>query len=121
MHHLWFLEYLFVYSLLLLPLFWWLRREQGQRGLARATGFLARGWNLLIPAAWISVAEVALRSTFPDNHDLLTDVANHANFLFILLMGFVMASDDRLAAALRRVWKGTLGVGLAAAVTMTML
>jgi glucans biosynthesis protein C len=40
--HLWYLEILFVFSLLLLPLFRWLKHGAGQRAAARLTGFLAR-------------------------------------------------------------------------------
>jgi glucan biosynthesis protein C len=40
--HLWFLIYLFVYTLLRLPLFWYLRQPPGQRLVARFVGFLTR-------------------------------------------------------------------------------
>jgi glucans biosynthesis protein C len=40
--HLWYLEILFLFSLLLLPLFRWLKHGAGRRGTASLVGFLAR-------------------------------------------------------------------------------
>jgi surface polysaccharide O-acyltransferase-like enzyme len=114
-HHLWFLMYLFVYSLLLLPLFRWLR-DSGREHLDRVTGFLGRGANLLLPAVWLAGAEAALRGSFPNNQDLVTDLANHANYPVVFLMGFVLVSDPRLDGALRRLWRWVLPIGVAAAV-----
>lgn len=114
-HHLWFLIYLFVYSLLLLPLFRWLRGS-GREHLDRITGFLGRGANLLLPAVWLAGAEGALRGAFPNNQDLVTDLANHANYPFVFLMGFVLVSDPRLDAAVQRLWRGALAAGLLAAI-----
>src|SRR4029453_9186485 len=40
--HLWYLEMLFIFSVLLLPLFRWLKHGAGQRAAASLVGFLAR-------------------------------------------------------------------------------
>jgi len=112
-HHLWFLMYLFVYSLLLLPLFLWLRGA-GAGFRTRVTGFLSRGWNVLLPAAVLAGFEALLRPSFPNNQDLVTDLANHANYPIVFLLGFLLVSDDRLDAAVDRVWKWSLGVGVLA-------
>ncbi len=120
-HHLWFLMYLFVYSAALAPLFWWLRRAGGRAVLDRVTGFLARGWWVLVPAVGVAAAEVALRSTFPNNQNLVEDFANHANYAFVFVMGFVLVGDPRVAAAVRRVWPGALAVGSLGALTPMIL
>jgi peptidoglycan/LPS O-acetylase OafA/YrhL len=112
-HHLWFLAYLFVYSVLLVGLFVWLRGRGEPRRLA-VTGFLSRGWNLLlIPAAYLGVAEAALRTSFPNNQDLVSDLANHANYPVVLLLGYLLVSDPLLDDALRRLWGWALPLGVA--------
>jgi glucan biosynthesis protein C len=115
-HHLWFLAYLFTYSLALLPLLRRLRNGTGSERLMRVTGFLSRGWNILLPAIWLVATEIALRSTFPNWQDLVSDWANHANYPFVFLMGFVIVSDERLDAAVRRVWPAALVTAVTAAI-----
>lgn len=111
-HHLWFLLYLFVYSVLLVGLFrWWL--TDGAERRQRMTGFLSRGWNLLVPALYLGVAEALLRPSFPNNQDLVTDLANHANYPVVFALGFLLVSDPRLDSALDRLWAKALPIGLA--------
>lgn len=112
-HHLWFLLYLFVYSVLLVGLFVWLR-GRGESRRRAVSGLLSRGWNLLlVPAAYLGIAEAALRSSFPNNQDLVTDLANHANYPVVFLLGFLVVSDPRLTAAVRRLWGWSLPLGVA--------
>ena len=58
--HLWFLIYLFVYTLLLLPLFWYLRQPSGQRLAARCVGFLTRPWAIFLLALPLGLIEAFL-------------------------------------------------------------
>ncbi len=112
-HHLWFLAYLFVYSLLLVRLFKWLRGPGESRRTA-ITGFLTRGWNLLIlPAVYLGAVEFLLRPSFPNDQNLVTDLANHANYPVVFLLGFLLVSDDRLDAVVARLWKWALPIGVA--------
>ncbi|HUQ08836.1 MAG TPA: acyltransferase family protein [Steroidobacteraceae bacterium] len=103
-HHLWFVVYLFVYVLLLLPLMAWWRRAQ----------------PVIRPGAWIfllalplGLNEALLKPVFPETHNLTSDwyVFNH--YLMLTLYGFALASAqgawDWLAA--QRRW--ALGIGLA--------
>jgi surface polysaccharide O-acyltransferase-like enzyme len=115
-HHLWFLAYLFVYSVLLVGLLRWLRSD-GEAQRHRITGFLARGWNLyLVPALYLGAAEALLRPSFPNNQDLVTDLANHANYPVVFLLGFLIVSDPALDPPIRRGWRWSLlaGIGVVA-------
>src|SRR5699024_7100952 len=47
-HHLWFLGYLFVFSVAALPLFEWLRRNRGRRGWDRLTALAAAPGGLIV-------------------------------------------------------------------------
>lgn len=112
-HHLWFLMYLFLYSVLFAGVFAWLRNG-GAPFRIRVTAVLARGWNLvLIPAAYLGIAEAVLRPSFPNNQDLVTDLANHANYPVVFLLGFLVVSDPRLDDAINRLWAWSLPLGIA--------
>ncbi|NQV07421.1 acyltransferase family protein [bacterium] len=111
-HHLWFLLYLFAYSVLLAGLFVWLRGRGERRRLA-VTGFLARGWMLGLPALYLAAVEALLRPSFPNNQDFVTDLANHANYPVVFLLGFLLVSDPALDDAVRRLWRGFLAIGIA--------
>lgn len=112
-HHLWFLMYLFVYSILLVGLFRWLGRRGESTRLA-VTGFLSKGLNLLwVPALYLGAVEGLLRSRFPNNQNLISDFANHANYAVVFLLGFLVVSDQRLDGVIRRVWRWALPLGVA--------
>ena len=101
-HHLWFLAYLFVFSILLLPAFLLLR------------SVVWKGWHhLLPPAAHNAVLmvlglallpiELLLRPSFPSTHSLIYDWANNLHYMWLMLAGAVaMARPDLTLAALRR-------------------
>jgi peptidoglycan/LPS O-acetylase OafA/YrhL len=111
-HHLWFLAYLFVYSMLLVGLLGWLR-DRGESTRLRITGFLSRGVNLLLfPALYLGVAEALLRPSFPNHQDLISDFANHANYPVVFLLGFLIVGDPRVGQVIRRLWWWSLPIGV---------
>jgi glucans biosynthesis protein C len=103
-HHLWFIIYLYVYVLLLLPaLLWWRNKRPAIR-----------------PGAWIfalalplCLNEILLKPLFPERHNLVSDWYIFNHYLLFTAYGFVLASTqgvwDWLAE--RRHW--SLGLGLA--------
>lgn len=97
--HLWFLLYLFVFSLLCLPLFTkWTRNEAK---LKRITHYLTEGNHIYIPLLFIVVAEMILRPFFPGPQTLIGDWANDVVYLSVFIYGFVFASDIRLQERVR--------------------
>jgi glucans biosynthesis protein C len=116
-HHLWFVLYLLCYSLVALPLFLHLRSARGQAQLARFTDFITRGTRIywLCLPAWLSL--VLLQPDFESNHGLVADWHNHATYLSIFILGFVLLSQPRLLAFLqeRRRVNLFMGIGLVAA------
>jgi glucan biosynthesis protein C len=100
-NHLWYLAYLWVYTLLLaasLPL---LRTRPGQRLQAAVAGL--RGWRLwLLPMLPLVLYIQVLMPRFEETHDLLNDWFLHAQFLTVFLYGFVLARSERFWSELRR-------------------
>jgi glucan biosynthesis protein C len=82
-HHLWFIIYLYVYVLLLIPLLLWWRRARPE----------------IRPGAWIfalalplSLNELLLKPVFPESHNLVNDWYIFTHYLLLTAYGFVLAS-----------------------------
>jgi glucan biosynthesis protein C len=98
--HLWYLLLLFVYSVLMLPLFLALRREEMQARLARLATWLEKPGALLLPAVPLMVLCAAL-----DPSGLGSRILGEWNifiYLILLVYGFVMMSSLRFEATLYR-------------------
>lgn len=96
-HHLWFVAYLFCYSLLALPLFVYLRRPEAAVWRERLVRGLQPRGALLALALPILGTEALLRPFFPEaTHALVDDWATFAFNLWFFVYGYVVCTDDRL-------------------------
>ena len=93
-HHLWFILYLFLYSLMALPFLKFLRSENSIRFKEQAQRLLSKPMAmLLLPALFILGTQVALRPIFPDEtHDLLHDWAFFVFYFCFFLFGILCYS-----------------------------
>jgi len=97
-YHLWFLGFLFAYSLLALPVFRWFQGDAGSSFIAWLGRMVERrGWILLfiIP---LSLARILVQPFSVGEHGWLDFVYS---FLFFIL-GYILYTDDRFVAAIRR-------------------
>ena len=116
-NHLWYVVYLFVYSLLLAPLFP-LLRWCADSSVMRAVGrffkrpILGPIMMIALPALPFLVIRYTLSIEFETTHALFDDWANHANSLTILLMGYLFAKNEALWRAVDRAlpWAGSLTI-----------
>lgn len=100
-NHLWFLPYLWVYTMLactvttLRPTIWTETSQLAERVL--------RGWGLLlIPMAWIFFLRLTLFERYPSTHALWGDVFNHGIYLTMFFIGATLTSNNTLWARLAR-------------------
>jgi surface polysaccharide O-acyltransferase-like enzyme len=99
-YHMWFLGYLFAFSLLALPLFTWLRGEAGQRFVSRAAELCEhRGGILLFSLPPVAV-RLALQPLFPLEHDW----ADFFSFGVFFVLGYLVFADKRFTQFIRRDW-----------------
>ena len=96
--HLWFLYVLLVFSVALLPLFAYLRGPRGMQVTGRLAGFAERHGGVVVLAA--AVPMMVTEAVF--GPDVNTGGWERAAYVFPFLYGFLIASDPRLEAALRR-------------------
>jgi hypothetical protein len=117
-HHLWFLAYVLVLTLVLLPFFLWARSEAGRNTLSRAGRFTARTglqWAMVLPlaAAILWVAPVS-RNT----NGLIGDWYGLVYYGALLLYGAFLFGSSDLLAALERQRFLSLALGVAAYATL---
>src|SRR6187551_1042544 len=87
-NHLWFLTYLFVYSLVALPLFLYLRSERAAPIIASLSSFFVKGQSLLLFSIPLLLVEILLRDQWPDNRNLVTDWYNFTFYFLLLIYGY---------------------------------
>ncbi len=92
-NHLWFVAYLWVYTLVL-----WALLRFTPSASATADRLLARavtGWGLLLwPAVFLVGARMLLVARFESTHALVDDWYNHAQYLPLFLLGFLLARRE---------------------------
>jgi peptidoglycan/LPS O-acetylase OafA/YrhL len=107
-YHLWFLGFLFTYSLLALPLFVWFKRAAGQRTIDWLARLGQRRGGLVLFVIPLVVLQLALRPFFAGYQDW----ADFVNMLVFFVYGFILYADDRFEPAVRRDWPLMLATGV---------
>ena len=108
-NHLWYLPYLFVYTLVL-----WSLVVARPRWLARladaAVPALAGTRLLVVPIVLLALTRMALRTRFPVTHALVDDVFAHTQYFAMFLFGAVFAQGAGLAARMQALrWTALIG------------
>ena len=121
-NHLWFLAYLWVYTLLLLAILPLCRKRTGVR---LAAGCMApAGWPaavlVALPAAWFFGTLYLLEPRFPENHALEGDWYAHAKYLACFGMGYALGGDSRFWVRIDRMRWACLVIA-AASMTVYLL
>jgi len=100
-NHLWFVAYLWVYTmvlggvLLVVP-------ALARRAEQAMAPILCGGWLLVPPAAMFAAYRLWLLPRFPQTHALSGDWYNHALYGTVFLFGFLVARIDSVWSALQR-------------------
>jgi hypothetical protein len=97
-YHLWFLGFLFVFALLALPLFTWLKRDSGQRFVAWLAWLAKWRGGLLAFVLPLMPIRYLLYPRFPQ-------YAGWSDFCFMLVFyisGHMLIADERFMCAIRR-------------------
>ena len=107
-NHLWFVVYLLTYSLILLPLFLWLRKE---RNSAKVVSFLNKNYGLLWLVLPLFLTEL-LRNSWPDTRNLVADWYNFAFYVVCMIYGFYLSLRDEFWPQIMKNRWGYLAGGL---------
>jgi peptidoglycan/LPS O-acetylase OafA/YrhL len=96
--HLWFLGFLFAFSLLALPIFRWFERDRGQAFISWMGRLVAKRGGILVFIIPLALARLIVQPFYPEEHGWLDFVFS---FLFFVL-GYILYSDERFLSAIRR-------------------
>lgn len=110
-HHLWYLAYIFAYSVLGLPLLLYIRKQTA------ATARLARMsanplWLVGLPVLWHWGGQLLLGQHFPTTNALLDDWNQHFHYFTLFVTGYVFCSQPQFWTSLLRQRRLTLGIAL---------
>ena len=96
--HLWFLQFLFLVSVVVLPLLLMLRSKSGQRFIGRVAAFCSRGGGIFLAILPIAIVRIALKGLFVGEY-------TWAYFVFaavLFLIGYMLVADDRFTESIMR-------------------
>ena len=104
-NHLWFLPYLFLYTLLL-----WLGLRLWPTMLERLgllIGKVMSGFGLLVwPTLYLAVTLLLLRKSFPQNYSVWGDWFSHSQYLAMFILGAVLGRAPTIIASTSRdIWQ----------------
>jgi peptidoglycan/LPS O-acetylase OafA/YrhL len=96
--HLWFLGYLFLISLMSLPLLLYLKSEQGRRLITRFSGWCDNRGGIYLFVIPLSLALIGFRRIFEGWHTW----ADFIWYAIFFVIGYMMAADKRFTVSVRR-------------------
>jgi len=89
-HHLWFLPYLLLFSILLAPVFLYLRKNPNNAFLSWIRNRVRSPWGIFIFITPLYFPESLLEPFFPSTHALIGDWFNLVNYGLMFFFGFVL-------------------------------
>ena len=96
-HHLWYIPYIWTYSMLMLPVFVWCRSRGGRAVLAWGLKGFEKPWMLFLIFLPGALAEAILRPYWPsDANNLTSDWGNFTHKLTFFVLGFALASEPQV-------------------------
>ncbi|MEO9131362.1 MAG: acyltransferase [Sphingomonas sp.] len=100
--HLWFVAYLWLYTMALAAGLWLARGRSAQTLFDKVFGTVA---VVLVPIAWLLFVDMVLVQGGQETHDLFADPLAHLHYLPGFLFGFALARSAPAMAAIGRSWR----------------
>lgn len=94
-HHLWFVVYILVYSLVGIPVFAMLKSGGGRRVVEALARFCERPGAIYLVNVPNMIVAAWLGPKWPTTHNLIADWANLTGALLTFLWGFIICGNDR--------------------------
>lgn len=107
--HLWFLAFLFLFSLIALPLFFSLRREPGQRFIAWLAALCERRGGIFVLILPLALVQTALRASFPGYRGW----TDFLSWFVFFVYGYLFVADPQFERAIRKQGMIALFAGIA--------
>ena len=119
-NHLWFVAYLWCYTMVA-ALAWWAIPQRHIDRLGAAVANCLRGpWLIGLPVAGLAAIRIALVSRFPDTHMLVDDWYLHAEYFGLFALGLLLARETGVWEEIRRQRWIALALALVGYAVVTM-
>jgi glucans biosynthesis protein C len=116
-NHLWFVAYLWAYSLVLAGLA--ALPAAARAWLQQAFNALFGGWRLVVlPIAWLALARAVLLPAFGETHALIDDPYAHAIYGFAFFFGVALARSATIWGTILAHWRVLLTIAALACAAM---
>ena len=116
-NHLWFVAYLWAYSLGLAGLA--ALPDAARRWLQSRFDAVFSGWRLVVlPVVWLTLARMVLHPVFGETHALVDDPYAHAIYGFGFFFGAALARSQVTWGTIQRHWRWLLGTAVIAGAAM---
>jgi len=103
--HLWFVVYLWAYTIVLAGLV----ASIGSSAIERCFAWLTHGRRIVwAPVVLLGIAKLALMFVVPERQGLMRDWAGHAEYFPLLLFGFALAGSPALWRAIAAQWRAAM-------------
>ncbi len=101
-NHLWFVAYLWFYTMVAALAWWAIPRARIERLGAAVARRLRGPWLFVLPVAWLAAIRLLLVARFPDTHALVDDWFEHANYFSVFALGLLLARETAVWEEIRR-------------------
>jgi len=89
-HHLWFLPYLLMFSLVLIPIFLYLNNHPDCRFISYIKHIVKNPFRLYVFIIPLTIVRILLEPDFPVTHALIDDWYTISNYLMFFIFGFLL-------------------------------
>ena len=118
-NHLWFVAYLWCYTMVA-ALAWWAIPQARIDQCGAAVAKRLRGpWLFVLPVAWLGAVRMLLVARFPDTHALVDDWFEHATYFSVFALGLLLARETAVWEEIRRQRWAALALALAGYAVVT--
>jgi glucans biosynthesis protein C len=111
-NHLWFIAYLFIYSIVALPVFLFFRSDKGKIFIDKFASVISKGIRINLLLIPIILTQVFLRNKFSGFHNIVDDGANLLFFFLFFIYGYLVCSNTTLWETLERIRRFSLIAGI---------
>ena len=112
--HLWFILFLFLFSLIALPLFLYLRRERGQRFISWLAALCERRGGIFVFILPLALIQTGLRALFPGYRGW----TDFLSWFVFFVYGYFLVANHRFELAIRKQGRMALFVGIVSFLTI---
>jgi glucan biosynthesis protein C len=108
-YHLWFVAFLFIFAMIALPAFLWLKKDSGTQFVASLARLAKWRGGLLVFVIPMVLARFLLQRDMPsDDYGL----ADFVYYLLFFISGYILIANERFLQAIRRDWWFYLILGI---------